>query len=429
MAEEVKKIRRRRKKTPEEIKGGKVAAPAARASQAYSGHAQDVRKLKSEGLESVLQEKEEEAARAEAQTPAKRTETGYETTPGKPTPQVNTMPPLNAAPFINKTESIGDPQEAETERDRARRSALDSISTFSGAEPLSKKKEKKKAEPEAKPVVTAPQPEDDYEKRSETGEGPYRELKREYEEQEQKTGRPQYESRPEPRSSYAENTGNRPGTNTEAYIYEEERRSRARIIHIAILIVELIVLGIILYYLFHYRRLLAEGNFSAPAETESYSEAEDGGSDEPSEEAPSETTSARDSREQEEGGGGEQASININNDKFALKCTRLQITKDTDGNPAALLFFTFVNKTDISLSMSEVYPPLVVQDGIMCETFASIESPPEEFYNRDTRIQDGEGVDVCYSVKLQNTTSPVTLTIHDNYETYEDVAETTIKLQ
>jgi hypothetical protein len=79
--------------------------------------------------------------------------------------------------------------------------------------------------------------------------------------------------------------------------------------------------------------------------------------------------------------------------------------------------------------MSEVFPPMVVQDDIICETFAQLDSPPDEFYSRDTQIANGEGIDCAYSVKLQNTEDPVTLTIHDNYETYEDVASTVINLQ
>ncbi|HAG69312.1 MAG TPA: hypothetical protein DCL38_04990, partial [Lachnospiraceae bacterium] len=123
------------------------------------------------------------------------------------------------------------------------------------------------------------------------------------------------------------------------------------------------------------------------------------------------------------------ATIDFSNESFALKCTRLQLTKDSDGNPAALLYFTFVNKTETPLSMSEVFPPMVVQDEIMCETFAPLDSPPDEFYNRDTQIANGEGINCAYSVKLQNTDDPVTLTIHDNYETYEDVASTVINLK
>ena len=440
MSEEVKKIRRRRKKTPEELKGGKAQTgshtsagvpSAARASQAYSGHAQDVQKLKREGLESVLKDQEEKQAGPES---------GIGTVPQ------TEMPVKSETVTRTVNGQQNRPEAQESERDLARRSALDSISTFSGAQPQPLKKEKKKVEPEPAQKQKQPQPEDkealkkaeeeaeyEYDRVTETGEGPYAELRKEYEAKEQaeaaqKTGK----GKPEQRPQQSPRQGGGYPANTDAFYYEEEeRRKQVRIINIVILILEAIVLVIVLYFLFHYKRLLEERDFGAPGTEvyenyEDYEDYEESGDTEGGE-GEEQPASARDSRESED--DGEQATININNDKFALRCTRLQITKDTDGNPAALLFFTFVNKTDISLSMSEVYPPLVVQDGIMCETFASIESPPEEFYNRDTRIQNGEGVDVCYSVKLQNTTSPITLTIHDNYETYEDVAETTIKLQ
>ena len=193
------------------------------------------------------------------------------------------------------------------------------------------------------------------------------------------------------------------------YPDEAEHQKRVRIVNIVIIVFEVIVLGIVLYFLFHFKGLLEEQDF-APESAYTEEAGEDGSE-----------------------GGYESlntpATIDFSNDKFALRCTRLQITRDVDGNPAALIFFTFVNKTETPLSMAEVFPPMVVQDEIMCETFASLESPPDEFYNRDTQIANGEGIDCAYSVKLQNTTDPVTLTIHDNYETYEDVASTVINLQ
>ncbi len=113
-------------------------------------------------------------------------------------------------------------------------------------------------------------------------------------------------------------------------------------------------------------------------------------------------------------------SINVNND-FEIHFTKLELCTDTDGNPAALLYFSFTNRTNKLLSMSEVYPITVKQNGIQCETFASLNEYPEEFYNKDTQISDGITLDCCYVVALYDEVTPLSITIHDNYETYADI--------
>ncbi len=122
-------------------------------------------------------------------------------------------------------------------------------------------------------------------------------------------------------------------------------------------------------------------------------------------------------------------SVDVDNDNFTLKCTNVTVCLDTNGNPAALIYFTFTNKTSKLLSMSEVFPPSVTQNGEPCETFASLDEYPEEFYNKDTQISDGSSLDCCYSVSLKDAVSPMMLTIHDDYETFSDVGTTEIPLQ
>lgn len=135
---------------------------------------------------------------------------------------------------------------------------------------------------------------------------------------------------------------------------------------------------------------------------------------------------------QESQDGMETASagtVNVDNEHFALQCTKVELKNDVDGNPAALIYFTFTNKTSGLLSMEEVFPPKVIQEEQMCETFASLDNPPEELNNRMVQINDGASIEACYAVSLVNKTSPVTLIIHDNYETYTDIGSTTIPLQ
>ncbi len=196
---------------------------------------------------------------------------------------------------------------------------------------------------------------------------------------------------------------------------EKQRRSREqradmerkKITSIVILCVEGLVLCTVVYGLIYFSGKLKSGEFTTDAKKTEEASSQEGSGD---------------------GSGSTAGSVNVNNDNFSLTCTKVQLTTDTDGNPAALIFFTFVNKTSTPLSLGEVFPPKVMQEGVDCETFASLANPPEEFYNRDTQIQDGASIEACYAIKLQNTTSELTLTIHDNYETFTDIGSTLIPL-
>ena len=122
-------------------------------------------------------------------------------------------------------------------------------------------------------------------------------------------------------------------------------------------------------------------------------------------------------------------SVDVDNDRFTLHCTNITVTLDSEGNPAALIFFSFTNKTSSQLSMSEVFPPSVTQNGEPCETFASLSEYPEEFYNKDMQVSDGSTINCCYAVSLKDAVSPIRLTIHDNYETFADIGTTEIAIQ
>ncbi|MFT3982266.1 MAG: DUF5067 domain-containing protein [Lachnospiraceae bacterium] len=184
--------------------------------------------------------------------------------------------------------------------------------------------------------------------------------------------------------------------------HERHLKQRSKTVSIIILCVEFLILGAVIYGLVYFSLKLKNGDFQ---------------------------TEKTEQAAVSEGAEGSDGSVNVNNDNFSLTCTKVQLTTDIDGNPAALIYFTFVNKTDTPLSLGEVFPPKVVQDGVDCETFASLESPPDELYNKDIQIQDGASIEACYSVKLQNTASELTLSIHDNYETFTDIGSTTIPLE
>jgi len=185
--------------------------------------------------------------------------------------------------------------------------------------------------------------------------------------------------------------------------HEKHLKQRNKTISIVILCIELLVLGVIIYGLVYFSLKLKNGDFQTDKTEQTEASAEEA--------------------------GRSDGSVNVNNDNFSLTCTKVQLTTDVDGNPAALIYFSFVNKTGTPLSLGEVFPPKVVQDGVDCETFAALENPPDELYNKDIQIQDGASIEACYSVKLQNMTSELTLTIHDNYESFTDIGSTTIPLE
>lgn len=121
-------------------------------------------------------------------------------------------------------------------------------------------------------------------------------------------------------------------------------------------------------------------------------------------------------------------NINVDNESFALTCTKISITNDADGNPAALVYFTFVNKTDSPLSMSQVFAPSFKQNGTDLSTFAALAEEPQEIYNKDSQVSGGQSVECAYAVTLQDTTSEITITMHDNYETFSDIGSTVVPI-
>lgn len=132
--------------------------------------------------------------------------------------------------------------------------------------------------------------------------------------------------------------------------------------------------------------------------------------------------------ESTEEAGESSGGVNVESPNFSLTCTKVQLANDVDGNPAALIYFTFVNKTDTPLSMNEVFPPSVTQNGANCATNAILAEQPAEVTNATTQISGGQSLECCYAISLQDFTSTLTLTIHDNYETFSDIGSTDIPL-
>lgn len=143
--------------------------------------------------------------------------------------------------------------------------------------------------------------------------------------------------------------------------------------------------------------------------------------------AKTEASSATESS-QEAGEGGSSGGVNVDGPNFTLTCSKVQLANDVNNSPAALIYFTFVNKTDAPLSMNEVFTPAVKQAGVDCPIDAQLPDEIPEIANHDTQIQSGASIECCYAVGLQDFTSTLTLTIHDNYETFSDIGSTDIPL-
>ncbi|MDO4189303.1 MAG: DUF5067 domain-containing protein [Lachnospiraceae bacterium] len=126
--------------------------------------------------------------------------------------------------------------------------------------------------------------------------------------------------------------------------------------------------------------------------------------------------------------GGNSGNINVENENFSLACTKISITTDATGNPVAVVYFTFANKTENPLSMSQVYNPTFKQAGMDLPTATSLAEQPVEISNKDMQVSNGQPIDCAYAVTLQDTTSEISITMHDNYETFSDIGTTVVPI-
>lgn len=122
-------------------------------------------------------------------------------------------------------------------------------------------------------------------------------------------------------------------------------------------------------------------------------------------------------------------SVDVDNEQFTLQCTNVTVTLDTEGNPTALIYFSFTNKGSEQLSMSEVFPASVTQNGEPCDASSALQEFPEEYYNKDMKVSDGSTLNCCYAFTLKDAVSPIRLTVHDNYQNFSDIGTTEIAIQ
>lgn len=125
---------------------------------------------------------------------------------------------------------------------------------------------------------------------------------------------------------------------------------------------------------------------------------------------------------------GSSGGVNVESDDFTLTCTKVQLSADVNGNPVAMIYFTFANKTNAALAMSDVFPPSLSQNGMPCSTEVSLLEYPPELSNKDMQIEGGQVAECCFAFSIYDLTSPLTLTIHDNYSTFSDIGSTEIPI-
>ena len=204
------------------------------------------------------------------------------------------------------------------------------------------------------------------------------------------------EERPRPQRPVQrrESAGGRPVSRGGA-----SRRRKNDTTSIIILVVEIIVFIALLALFFVLKSKIVDGGGSSSAATESSADA-----------------------------GTTSNGVNVESEQFSLTCTKVQLVMDADNQTAALVYFTFVNKTDEPLSMSAVFPASVKQNGADCPEDVNLTETPAEVSNKDMQVSGGQSVECCYAFKLSDQTSPLTLTIHDNYSTFQDIGSTEIPI-
>lgn len=140
------------------------------------------------------------------------------------------------------------------------------------------------------------------------------------------------------------------------------------------------------------------------------------------------SSSKKSSKAESSAESAQSNSVNVNNENFQATCTTVSITTDSNGNPAAVVYFTFVNKTANPLSMSEVFALNVSQSGANLSQTTDLANTPQEISNASTQISSGDSIDCAFAYTLQDSTSELTLTMHDNYETFSDIGSTVVPI-
>lgn len=141
-----------------------------------------------------------------------------------------------------------------------------------------------------------------------------------------------------------------------------------------------------------------------------------------------EETSAAASPEEPEDSEEVSRNINVDNDNFTLLCNKITIATDMDDNPVAIVYFRFTNKTGNPLCMTDVFVPGFRQNGQTLSIGANLYTYPEEVLNTTEPVSDGKTIDCAFVVQLNDEKSELTITMHDNYETFSEIGTVSIPI-
>ena len=78
--------------------------------------------------------------------------------------------------------------------------------------------------------------------------------------------------------------------------------------------------------------------------------------------------------------------------------------------------------------MSQVFSPSFKQTGVDLAVAGALTDAPQELAGKDTPVSGGQAVDCAFAVNLMDTTSEITITMHDNYETFSDIGSTVVPI-
>lgn len=120
--------------------------------------------------------------------------------------------------------------------------------------------------------------------------------------------------------------------------------------------------------------------------------------------------------------------ISINNDRFTVKYLKTETIKD-QGKPAALVYFTYKNKTDTPQTIHDVLQLECSQNGVECE-LSALQKTNKYIENTGKNLKDGAELKVCITILLEDQKSDLEIRALDIEKDLENpVAIQTIKIK
>ena len=107
--------------------------------------------------------------------------------------------------------------------------------------------------------------------------------------------------------------------------------------------------------------------------------------------------------------------IDLTIEKGSLKYVKHELTEDYEGTPAICIYFDYTNLSDDAQMCMTSFSVKPFQNGIECE-LAILSNGPEEDGNSVKEVKKGVTLPVCYSFKLQDTTSDIELEVSDLFD-------------